>query len=207
VLLVDEAQELAPALINELPAFSTLLKIARGARARVNRAYQVHVCEALDASTKRRLLALLMRPPGSLDLASLNDMPERKRLTLTAALISQQVARALDDVAEMFIRQVQKMHNKAREALDVYRAAHAEQIDALVARLRDIALAYKGPGTREDRLTAIEALLAGDADDILAHCEAYEALAGNNYLPFLPKFRTPDLTLGRFAAAPSANPI
>lgn len=124
----------------------------------------------------------------SLDLASLNDMPERKRLTLTAALISQQVARALDDVAEMFIRQVQKMHHKAREALDVYRAAHAEQIDALVARLRDIALAYKGPGTREERFTAIEALLAGDADGILAHCEAYEALAGNNYLPFLPKF-------------------
>jgi TnpA family transposase len=229
----------------ELPAFSTLLKIARGARARVNREYQTHVCGALDALAKQQLLALLMRPPGeprslwdrvkrepkrptaphmkdflehlrwlqeqnvaavalatlpdakvkqfaaearSLDLASLNDMPERKRLTLTAALISRQVARALDDVAEMFIRQVQKMHNKAREALDIYRAAHTEQTDALIARLRDITRAYQGPGTREERLTAIEALIAPDADDILAHCEAYEAVAGNNYLPFLPKF-------------------
>jgi hypothetical protein len=39
----------------------------------------------------------------SLDLASLNDMPERKRLTLVAALILKQVARSLDDAAEMFI--------------------------------------------------------------------------------------------------------
>ena len=57
----------------------------------------------------------------SLDLASLNDMPERKRLTLVAALILKQVARSLDDAAEMFIRQVQKMHNKAGDALVLYR--------------------------------------------------------------------------------------
>ena len=49
----------------------------------------------------------------SLDLTSLNDMPERKRLTLAATLILKQVARALDDVADMFVRHVKKMHNKA----------------------------------------------------------------------------------------------
>ena len=52
-----------------------------------------------------------------------------------------EVARSLDDAAEMFIRQVQKMHNKASDALVIYRAAHAERTDALVARLREIALA------------------------------------------------------------------
>ena len=40
-------------------------------------------------------------------------MPERKRLTLAATLILKQVARALDDVADMFVRHVKKMHNKA----------------------------------------------------------------------------------------------
>ena len=69
-------------------------------------------------------------------------MPERKRLTLVAALILKQVARSLDDAAEMFIRQVQKMHNKASDALVLYRAAHAERTDALIARLREIALAF-----------------------------------------------------------------
>jgi hypothetical protein len=67
----------------------------------------------------------------SLDLASLNDMPERKRLTLAAALLHKQVARSLDGVAEMFIRQVRKLHNKARAELQRYQAEHAERADAL----------------------------------------------------------------------------
>src|SRR6516165_11773415 len=149
----------------ELPAFSTLLRIARTTRNTVNRRYQLRVCELLDADAKQRLLTILSRSAGesrslwdqvkrepkrstvpqfkdfldhlhwlqqqnvaasafveipeakirqfaaearSLDLTSLNDMPERKRLTLGGALILKQVARALDDVADMFIRQVQE---------------------------------------------------------------------------------------------------
>jgi TnpA family transposase len=229
----------------ELPGFSTLLKIARAARSRVNREYQERICVTLDATAKQKLFGILTRPSGeprslwdkvkrepkrptaanmkdlldhlrwlqqqnvaasafasipeakvkqfaaearSLDLASLNDMPERKRLTLVAGLILKQVARSLDDAAEMFIRQVQKMHNKASDALVLYRAAHAERTDALVARLREIALAYKAEGTREQRLAAIEMLLAADADNILALCDAHGAVAGNNYLSFLPSF-------------------
>src|SRR6516162_8486766 len=153
----------------ELPAFSTLLRIARTTRNTVNRRYQLRVCELLDADARQRLLAILSRSAGesrslwdqvkrepkrstvpqfkdfldhlhccnnrilqqvlsrrfrklksqfaaearSLDLTSLNDMPERKRLTLAGALILKLVARALDDVADMFIRQVKKMHHKA----------------------------------------------------------------------------------------------
>jgi hypothetical protein len=74
----------------------------------------------------------------SFDLASLNDMPERKRLTLAAALIFKQVACALDDVANMFIRQVKKMHNKTNEALEHYKEEHNEQTDAPIERLRKI---------------------------------------------------------------------
>jgi Domain of unknown function (DUF4158) len=36
----------------ELPAFGTLLKIARAARARVNRDYQTQVCDRLDATAR-----------------------------------------------------------------------------------------------------------------------------------------------------------
>jgi hypothetical protein len=82
----------------------------------------------------------------SLDLASLNDMPERKRLTLAGALILKQAARALDDVAEMFIRQVNKVHHKAEEALLEYPVAHVDRTDALIGVLREIALAYKAEG-------------------------------------------------------------
>src|SRR5207248_3039231 len=109
----------------------------------------------------------------SLDLASLNDMPERKRLTVAAALIHKQMARSLDGVAEMFIRQVRKLHNKARAELQRYQAEHAERADALVALLRSIALAYQTEGTREERFTAIEAILGPDANVTLENCDAH----------------------------------
>jgi TnpA family transposase len=229
----------------ELPAFSTLLRIARTTRNTVNRRYQLRVCEVLDAGARQSLLAILSRSAGesrslwdqvkrepkrstvpqfkdfldhlhwlqqqnvaasafaeipeakirqfaaearSLDLASLNDMPERKRLTLAGTLILKQVARALDDVADMFIRQVKKMHHKAEEALMQYQMAHADRTDALIAVLRDITLAYKAEGSREERLALIETLLEKDADQILAQCIAHEAVAGNNHLSFLPLF-------------------
>jgi hypothetical protein len=229
----------------ELPAFSTLLRIARTTRNTVNRRYQLRVCEVLDAGARQRLLAILSRSAGesrslwdqvkrepkrstvpqfkdfldhlhwlqqqnvavsafaeipeakirqfaaearSLDLTSLNDMPERKRLTLAGGLILKQVARALDDVTDMFIRQVKKMHHKAEEALVQYQMAHADRTDALIAVLRDITLAYKAEGSREERLALIETLLEKDADRILAQCIAHEAVAGNNHLSFLPLF-------------------
>ena len=46
----------------ELPAFSTLLRIARTTRNTVNRRYQSRVCELLDAGARHRLLAILSRP-------------------------------------------------------------------------------------------------------------------------------------------------
>ena len=229
----------------ELPAFSTLLRIARISRNKTNREYQSLVCGSLNDEDWQLLLTILKRPDKgsqslwdqikrepkrstvpqlkdfmshlkwlqtqevahkafseipdakvrqfaaeakSLDLTSINDMPERKRMTLTAALITKQVARSLDDVAEMFIRQVRKMQYKAGEALKDYFSEHLEQTDALILRLHDIAAAYKSRGSRDDRLAAIERLLENDADDILTKCAAHNALAGNNSFPFLLPF-------------------
>jgi hypothetical protein len=124
----------------------------------------------------------------SLDMTSMNDLPERKRLTLAAALVLTQVTRALDDLPEMFLRQVQRMHNKAYEALLRYQAEHADRTDALITLLRDATLAYKAEGTHEQRFAAMAALLGPDLDGILARCKAHRAVAGNNHLPFLLPF-------------------
>lgn len=229
----------------ELPAFSTLLRIARTTRYSQNRAYQQQVYQALNDQAEQRLQALLRREEGearsvwdrikrepsrvtvpqfketlahlhwlqqyngaasafvdipevkirqfaaearSLDLASLNDMPERKRFTLMAALIRKQVATALDDVTDMFLRQVKRMQHRAEEALTLYRTAQADRTDALISRLRDITLAYTQEGTRDERLLAVETLLEKDAEQILADCDAHHAVALNSHLLFLPQF-------------------
>jgi Domain of unknown function (DUF4158) len=60
----------------ELPAFSTLLRIARTTRNTVNRRYQLRVCELLDAGARQRLLAILSRSAG--ESRSLWDQVKRE---------------------------------------------------------------------------------------------------------------------------------
>lgn len=95
----------------------------------------------------------------SLDLGSIHDCADPKRLTLTAALVVVQTARALDDVADMFVRLVQKLHNHAYDALLQHQAEHVERTDSLVATLHGVTLAYRSEGTAEERLNAIGAVL------------------------------------------------
>jgi TnpA family transposase len=123
----------------------------------------------------------------ALNAAVMNELVEPKRYTLMAALLQGQLARALDDIAEMFIRQVHQMHNSAKEALARYQTEHAGEVDALITLLHETVRAYQGEGSREERFAAIEALLGPDADDILQRCEAHAALAGDNHFPFLLK--------------------
>lgn len=57
----------------------------------------------------------------SLDAARMKELEPNKRYTLAAALIATQSAHTLDDLASMFIRRMQKIHVKGKEALDKYR--------------------------------------------------------------------------------------
>ena len=124
----------------------------------------------------------------SLDVASMNDLTETKRLTLTATLVFTQTGRALDDVADMYVRLVLRLHNQARTALMEYQAEHVERTDSLVATLHGVTLAYRTEGSAEQRLSAIGELIEPNGDRILEQCEAHEATAGRNYLPFLTRF-------------------
>lgn len=232
----------------ELPAFSTLARIARTARSTVNRGFHRRIAESLTDATKARLQQLLQRPVGesrtpwdrikaepqkptlphfrafldhlhwletqsegaqvfdgipdvkvrqfaaeaqALNAAVMSELVEPKRLTLMAALLQRQAARALDDVATLFIRQVQKMHNSAAEALQQYQVRHTDEVDALIGLFRETVLAYQGEGSGEKRLAAIGALLGSDAEDIVMRCEAHAAFAGNNHFPFLLRFYHP----------------
>lgn len=141
------------------------------------------------AGVPDRKLRQFAAEASSLGAADLGRVLESKRLALMAALLRGQVAQALDDAAEMFVRLTTRMHNRAKEALHEYRARHAAETDALVALLRETVLACQDQETgRDARLTAVEDLLLPDADAILAKCEAHAAFAGNNYLPLLARF-------------------
>ena len=83
---------------------------------------------------------------------------------------------------------MQRLHNQAYDALLSHQAEHVERTDRLVATLHGVTLAYRTEGSAEQRLSAIGAWIEPDADRILEQCEAHEATAGRNYLPFLGRF-------------------
>ena len=229
----------------ELPAFGTLLKIARTARAFVNRGYHRRIAAAISPEGQGRLNDLLAVPEGAarspwdqvkaepsrpspqrmrgfivhlrwlraqdvdgalagvpdqkvrqfaaeaktLNAADVGRLVKARRLALTVALLRRQAAQALDDLTEMFVRLTQRMHARAKDALEAHRARHAEETDGLVALLREAVLTCRdGAPERGARLTAVEQLLLPDAEGILARCEAHAALAGNNHLPLLARF-------------------
>jgi hypothetical protein len=55
-------------------------------------------------------------------------------------------------------------------------------------QLRDVVTAYHTDGEADQRLAAIEAVLAGKSVERLEQCDAHEAHAGHNYYPFLWRF-------------------
>lgn len=125
----------------------------------------------------------------SLDAASMRDLAEKKRYALASALIRFQTARALDDVAEMFVKSMQKLHRLAKEALDQYHLQAIEQTHGLVAILRDIIVAAcKLDASNAEKFQAVTDALDEKPDTILEQCEAFGAHAGGNYLPFLIRF-------------------
>jgi TnpA family transposase len=125
----------------------------------------------------------------SLDAASMRDLASLKRYALAATLIRFQTARALDDMAEMFVKRMQKLHRHAKDALDEYHLQSVERTHGLVAILRQIVIATcNSEAPEKEKLRSVNAALGDRPDAILEQCEAFGAHAGGNYLPFLTRF-------------------
>ena len=126
----------------------------------------------------------------ALNISRMHETHEAKRVALAVALIRVRTAQALDDLTDMCIRRLQKLHHQGNEALAEYRRQHQEQTDALIALLGQIVTGWQDSETPEHRLTMLDTLLGEDAEAIREQCEVHMGYAGNNYLPFLlPLFR------------------
>jgi TnpA family transposase len=127
----------------------------------------------------------------ALNAARMYELSPPKRFTLAVTFIRVQTAQALDDLAEMFIRRMQKLHQQAKDALEVYRHEHQEQTDTLIALLGQIVRDWQTHETSDQRLAALEVLIDHQAEAILQQCDTHLGYTGNNYLPFLlPLFRS-----------------
>lgn len=127
----------------------------------------------------------------SLDISAMNDLEKEKRYALATILIKKQTAQALDDLATMFIKLMQKMHNRAKEKLEEYHLLHRERTDYLITLLRDMVVAHKSGDRKEDSFDAVRDVLPNNLEAIIAQCDEHISYAGNNYYGFLPGFYKP----------------
>jgi hypothetical protein len=95
----------------------------------------------------------------ALDISRMQAMQEPKRIMLAVALIWVRTAQALDDLAEMLIRRLQKLHHQAHEALAEYRRQPQEHTDALIALLGQIVSDWQASETPEQCLRALDRLI------------------------------------------------
>nr|WP_324291690.1 hypothetical protein [Cupriavidus sp. D39] len=94
--------------------------------------------------------------------------------------------KALDDVAEIFIKVMRKLETLARTRLQQYQLAHADTLEDLVRQFRDVLQVLVDDGIADIfRLDKVRELLGNDAAGALARCNEHIAYAGNFDLPFM----------------------
>lgn len=234
----------------ELPAFSTLDRLARRVRTLVNGAYYRLIAARLSDEERRQLDELLVRDEGTtksplqtikrlpkraslkhfqelldhvgvlesivgrdehlievpeikrkhfaaearaLDAAELREFGQEKRHALVLCLIQRARVQTRDDVADMFIKRMGKLHNRGKEQLDQLRAKYRERAEALVATMSDVVRVLNCHADNADAGREIRLLVdqRGGAQSLQEDCAAIAAHSGDNYLPLLlPHYRS-----------------
>jgi hypothetical protein len=124
----------------------------------------------------------------SLDAARMQRLGPPKRYTLIAALIKVQVAQALDDLGEMFLKSMRKIHHKGQAALEDYRRRQQGRMDELILILYELMVTLQQEESPEVCLAAMLEVIGDQAEAIMEDCLAYTAYADNNYFPLLWRF-------------------
>nr|WP_255435175.1 Tn3 family transposase [Rhodoferax sp. BLA1] len=108
-----------------------------------------------------------------------------KRYALAVLLIHAQLQKAVDDIADIFIRSVRNMHNVSRERLKEYQLEHVAQGELLIAQFRDMLTVFDDEADEPECIQKMRTVLGDDPVKWIERCDEHIAFAGNNYYPFM----------------------
>lgn len=118
------------------------------------------------------------------DVQEMNRFPQAKRYALAVIFIRHQYARVLDDAADLFIRMMSKIRNKAEEARLAYQLAHKDRTDALVKQFDSVLGAFDQRAAAKKRIDAIQECLTNEVEVLRAWCREYISHAGPEFQPY-----------------------
>lgn len=120
----------------------------------------------------------------SLDAARMRSVTKRKRFVLAAALIKFRLASALDDLCEILIRKMGKIHANGKIALAEYLEKNSERADEIIANYKDVYDLALTPESPEKKLAAIKTIFDGNPD-LVEYAKNHSIYGAKNYYRFL----------------------
>lgn len=121
----------------------------------------------------------------NLNAARMLELEPRKRYMLAAALVRHQVAQCLDDLGEMLIKKMRRMHRQAHEEFQQALLQRQTQTDQLVMTFYRLLLIWQETMSAEQKVAAWGSILNDQAAELIEQCRMHEALTRDNYLGFL----------------------
>jgi TnpA family transposase len=125
----------------------------------------------------------------SLDASEIKKITQPKRATLLLCLIYTNGVNTKDYLVTMFLKQMKKIHNKAKEKLELIRQQLQERVEAVVGVFANV-LPFFADESSEERWSQVKQILqaGGGVDHLLSECDALNAYQGNNHSPLLWQF-------------------
>ena len=125
----------------------------------------------------------LLHEARSYDAWQMRRLEEDKRYTLLSLLVTRRYATALDDVGDIFIRLVRKIHRRANLDHQEHLLKHTCDSDRLVSRFHKVLMAWKDHDSLDTSL--LDSLLDQDTEHWITACEQHLKISDENFFPFL----------------------
>lgn len=123
----------------------------------------------------------------SLDASRLEDIREPKMVALGAALVNSALHHVIDDLCEMMIKKMAKIHSYGKVKLEEYLDDNRDNMDEILVRYKAIHDISNNDGDETKQLKAIKELISG-RPDLIEYSENHMLYGSKNHFRFLSAF-------------------
>jgi TnpA family transposase len=123
----------------------------------------------------------------SLDAASMVDMEVKKRYTVALALIERQLARVIDDLCDMFCKQMMKVQHLADAELESYLTANQDKTDEILRRFAQLDTLLQSGQPVDDQISSARQLVT-ERPDLCEFSRVHAEFGGKNECRFMWRY-------------------
>lgn len=115
----------------------------------------------------------------------ISEIEPQKKIALSALLINEQAAFCTDCLVDLFIREIRRLHNKARIDLKDFQLTSVNESEKLVSILRDVAVIMSEKESRGHQLNKIKVAFDNDPKKVATRCNRLVRHGMKSHLQFL----------------------